>query len=124
MWMTFRRRSRDLPIEGDLKMVTKTQDELNEMRAEIAAGTLPPDAIKKYREEEDRNVFGHDAKKRRDGTYEEQGVGSAKNQSANSIAAYRKYCSHEPRFEENLARMERELAATNERRAAERGIDR
>jgi hypothetical protein len=53
-------------------LVRKTVDEINEMKAEIAAGTLPPDAIKRYREEEDRNVYGHDAEKRRDGSYIEQ----------------------------------------------------
>ena len=101
-------------------MVTKTAQEIDEMRAEIAAGTLPPDAIKRYREEEDRNVYGHDAKRRRDGSYIEQGVGSAGNQTRNSIEAYKKYHSNEPDFEKQVARMERELAATNERRAAER----
>jgi hypothetical protein len=51
----------------------------------------------------------------------EQGVGSANNQSANSIAAFEKYCSHQPDFERELARMKKELAASNERRASERG---
>ena len=97
-------------------MVTKTQDELNEMRAEIAAGTLPPDAIKKYREEEDRNFYGHDAKKRRDGTYIKQGIGSAQNQTVQSVEAYRRYGKDEPDYKEHLARMEKELAETMERR--------
>jgi hypothetical protein len=100
-------------------MVTKTAQEMDEMRAQIAAGELPPDAIKRYREEEDRNVFGIDAKKRRDGSYIEQGVGSPGNQTRNSIEAYKKYCSHEARFEETVARMERELAESNERRRKE-----
>ena len=104
-------------------MVAKNADEIAEMRAQMASGELPPNAYQQYLEDEARTVFGHDAIKTRHG-YVEQGIGSAKNQSANSIAAYRKYCSHEPEFEKNLQRMERELAATNERRAAERGIDR
>jgi|SRR6476619_7199690 hypothetical protein len=101
-------------------MVTKTAQEIDEMRAEIAAGTLPPDAIKRYREEEDRNVFGHDAKKRRDGSYIEQGIGSPGNQSRNSIEAYKKYHSNEPDFERTVARMEKELTESDARRAAER----
>jgi len=102
-------------------MVTKTAQEIDEMRAEIAAGTLPPDAIKKYREEEDRNVYGHDAKKRRDGTYIEQGIGSAQNQTANSVAAYKKYHASDVDYERTLASLEKELAESDARRAAERG---
>jgi hypothetical protein len=101
-------------------MVTKTAQEIDEMRAEIAAVTLPPDAIKRYREEEDRNVYGHDAKRRRDGSYIEQGVGSAGNQTRNSIEAYKKYHSNEPDFEKQVARMEKELVESDARRAAER----
>jgi hypothetical protein len=99
-------------------VVTKTEDELAEMRAQIAAGELPPHAIKQYYEDEARNVYGHDAKRRRDGSYIEQGIGSPGNQNRNSIEAYRKYCSHEPDFEKNLARMEAELKAANDRRRA------
>jgi hypothetical protein len=98
-------------------MVTKTEQELDEMRELIAAGELPPDAIKRYYEDEARNVYGHDAVKTKNG-YIEQGYGSAKNQTRNSIEAYRKYGSHEPDFEKNISRMERELAESNARRRA------
>ena len=70
-------------------MVTKTVDELNEMRAEIAAGTLPPDAIKQYYADERRNVFGFDHKVDRSGKPIEQGIGSPGNQSRNSIEAFK-----------------------------------
>jgi hypothetical protein len=104
-------------------MVTLTGQELDEMREKVAAGELPPDAVKQHFLSEQKNVFGHDHKVR-NGKPVEQGVGSAGNQSRNSIGAYKKYCSHEPDFEKTVARMEKELAATNERRAAERGTDR
>lgn len=90
------------------------------MRAQIQSGELPPNAYQLYLEEEARTVFGHDAVKTRHG-YIEQGYGSAKNQTRNSIEAYKKYCSHEPDFEKQVARMECELAAADARRAAERG---
>jgi hypothetical protein len=105
-------------------LVTKTQDELNEMREQIANGELPADAIKQYYLDERRNVFGFDHRLDRSGKPIEQGIGSAGNMTRNSIEAYRKYNSHEIRFEENLARMEKELAAADERRAAERGASR
>ena len=99
-------------------MVTKTQQEMDEMRELIQRGELPPDAIKKYYDDEARNVFGFDAVKTRKG-YVEQGVGSAKNQSRNSIEAYKKYGKDEPDFKEHLLRMEKELAESNEfRRSA------
>jgi hypothetical protein len=101
-------------------MVTLTGQELDELKAKVAAGELPPDAVKQHFDAEARNTFGHDAKRRRDGSYIEQGAGSAYNQTRNSIEAYKKYHSNEPDFEKQVARMERELAATNERRAAER----
>jgi hypothetical protein len=96
-------------------MVTKTQQEMDEMRELIQRGELPPDAIKKYYDDEARNVFGFDAKKTRKG-YIEQGYGSAQNQTRNSIEAYKKYHSNEPDFAEHLKRMEAELVESNERR--------
>ena len=106
-------------------MVTKTEQELDEMRAQIAAGELPPDAIKQHYADERRNVFGFDHKTDRNGRPVEQGIGSPGNKNRNSIEAYRKYCSHEPDFEKTISRMERELAESNARRRATAGeIDR
>jgi hypothetical protein len=98
-------------------MVTLTSQELDEMKIKVAAGELPPDAVKQHFDAEARNVYGHNAVKIRNG-YIEQGYGSAKNQTRNSVEAYRKYCSHEPDFEKNLARMQRELDESNARRRA------
>jgi hypothetical protein len=101
-------------------MVTLTGQEIDEMREKVAIGELPPDAIKQHFVAERKNVFGFDHKVDRSGKPIEQGVGSPGNQSRNSIEAYKKYCSHEPDFEKNLARMQRELAEADARRAAER----
>jgi len=97
-----------------------TAEEETEARKLIELGKLPPDYIKQHYEAEARNVFGFDAKKDKHGNWIEEGWGSAKNMSRNSIEAYRKYGSHEPDFEANLQRMEAQLKTANERRAKER----
>jgi hypothetical protein len=105
----------------EVSLVSKTADELDEMRAEIAAGTLPPDAIKQYYAEEARNVYGHDFKRDRSGKPIEQGVGSPSNMTRNSIESYKRFCSHEPEFEKHVSRMEKQLAEADARRVSERG---
>ena len=65
-------------------------------------------------------MFGFDAKKTRKG-YQEQGYGSPVNQTANSLAAYKKYHGPasddpDPDFEVHVARMEKELAESDARR--------
>lgn len=119
--MTRRCHSNEISIERTPTVVTKTEDELNEMRAEIAAGTLPPDAIKQYYLDERKNVFGFDHKLDRQGNPIEQGLGSAQNMTRNSIEAFRKYNSHQPDFERALSVMEKQLAEADARRAAQRG---
>jgi len=68
------------------KVVTLTQEEREEMNALVAAGKLPPTAIKDYEEDVARNVFGHDAKKDVKGNYIEQGIGAKGRESANHFA--------------------------------------
>ena len=46
----------------------------------------------------------------------EQGRGSARNQTRQSIEAYRRHGKDEPDYKENLARMEKELAESDARR--------
>jgi len=65
---------------------------------------------------QDRTVYGVDHKVDRLGRPIEQGRGSAKNQTVQSIEAYRRHGKDEPDYKENLARMEKELAEANERR--------
>jgi len=68
------------------QVVTLTGEELAEMETLIAAGKLPPTAIKDYEEDVARKVFGHDAKKDAKGNYVEQGIGSKNHESANHFA--------------------------------------
>lgn len=96
-------------------MVTKTPMELAEMQELIDKGELPKTAIKDHFDAEAKNVFGHDAKKKGK-NFIEQGIGSADNQTRNSIEAYRKHGKGEPDYEANLKRMEEELKSSNERR--------
>ena len=68
------------------QVVTLTGEELAEMETLIAAGKLPPTAIKDYEEDVARKVFGHDAKKDAKGDYIEQGLGSKGHETANHFA--------------------------------------
>jgi len=68
------------------KVVTLTQEELDEMTALVAKGELPPSAIKDYEEDVARNVFGLDAKKDARGNFIEQGLGSKGHETANHFA--------------------------------------
>jgi len=72
-------------------MVTKTTEELDLMRAEIAAGKLPPDALERHFEAEARNVFGHDAKQDRKGNFIEQGIGAPGHETANHFVSILRY---------------------------------
>ena len=100
--------------------VTLSEEELLEAQAHIAEGLLPADWLERYREEQARNVFGDDHLKDRNGTPIEQGLGSAINQTKNSVEAYRRWRQSEPGFERHLALMERQLEEFNQRRAKER----
>jgi hypothetical protein len=103
-------------------VVALRTDELDEMRKAIADGKLPPDALEKYYEEEAKAVFGHNYKTDRDGKPIEQGIGSASQPSANSVAAYEAYCKHEPDFAANLARMKANLAKYQAKLKAAAGV--
>jgi hypothetical protein len=67
-----------------------TEEELAEMQDQIDRGELPPDAIEQHFQAEARNVYGHDAKQRADGSYIEQGIGSKGHETANHYAALAK----------------------------------
>ena len=62
-------------------------------------------------------------KKRRDGSYIEQGHGSVQTRRA-TRSRPTEILNAEPDFEKNFARMQKELAEADERRAAERGDNR
>ncbi|MFY9835601.1 MAG: hypothetical protein WAK55_03890 [Xanthobacteraceae bacterium] len=69
------------------------------------------------------DVYGEGFKRDRTGKPMEQGLGTPGNQTAQSVAAYEKWGVNEPDYDKNLARMKKELADCNERRAAERKAD-
>jgi hypothetical protein len=94
-------------------------EELDAAQAEIDAGTLPANWFDLYADALEKNIFGHDHKKDKRGAPIEQGLGSEFGMTRNSINAYRKFCSNDPDFEKNVARMEKQLVAANERRKAE-----
>jgi hypothetical protein len=70
--------------------ITLTGEELEQMRAEIAAGLLPPDFEKRYRDAVDANVFGADAPRDRHGKRQEVGIGSKGHETVNHFAALKK----------------------------------
>jgi hypothetical protein len=96
------------------------QEEIEEMQAMIDKGELPKDAIEQHRHYEALNVYGADAKRDANGNFIEAGIGSAQQPSRNSIEAYRKWGREEPDYHEHLARMERELAAYQQKQASKR----
>ena len=106
-----------------MPIITLSQAELDEIETAISAGQLPADFLDRYYAAVQKNVFGQDHRTDRHGNPIEQGIGSAGNQTANSIKAYKKYGKYEDdytpeQFAANVKRMEAELAACNEARAA------
>jgi hypothetical protein len=71
-------------------VINLSGDELEQIRADIAAGALPPDYLERYREAVARNVFGQDAVKDRHGNYIEQGLGAKGRETANHFNALKK----------------------------------
>jgi|HubBroStandDraft_6_1064221.scaffolds.fasta_scaffold420120_1 hypothetical protein len=103
--------------------ITLSQTEVDDIKALIEAGQLPPDFLKRHEEAKRQNVFGFDHTTDADGNPQEQGIGSAKNQTRNQINAYKKYAKYEADYSKELydatvARMEAELAACEKARAA------
>jgi hypothetical protein len=96
-----------------------TQEEIDDIHEQIHAGLLPPDYLERCAEARARNTFGADAKKDRAGNFIEQGLGSEYGMTRNSIEAYKRYHSQDFDFEKNVAKMEKQLIAANERRKAE-----
>jgi hypothetical protein len=104
--------------------VTLSEEELETYLVMIEQGQLPADWLDRYYEAVQANVFGHDHKTNKHGDPIEQGHGAPGNQTANSVAAYVKYCgpgrdrAAEPGYEENLKRIQAEFAKCEEARKA------
>jgi hypothetical protein len=69
----------------------------------------------------ERDVFGEGFQRDRNGKIIEQGRGSDSNMTAESVAAYERWCRDEPNFVETLAKKKKLLADAEARRARERG---
>jgi hypothetical protein len=65
------------------------------------------------------DVFGEGFKRSPQGKPLEQGRGAPGNETAESVASFRCFCSHEPGFSEALKRKEADLARCVARRAAQ-----
>jgi hypothetical protein len=100
-------------------VLTLSGQEMEEIYALIESGNLPPDYLDRCADARDANTFGIDAPKDKYGNRQEQGRGSPGNQTKQSVDAYRKWGVGDRDFERNLARMEKELAESDKRRAAE-----
>jgi hypothetical protein len=85
--------------------------ELADMQRQIDVGLLPKNAIDQYWLDQEMAVFGEDFKRGPDGLPMEQGKGSALQPTSQSVEAYRKFGKSEPAYQENLQRMEADLAA-------------
>jgi hypothetical protein len=106
-----------------MPVVSLSQAEMDEIHDLIAKGQLSSDFLDRHHAAVRANVFGHDHKTDRDGNPIEQGLGSAINQTRNSINAYRRYAKYEPDytvegFNAAIKRMEAELKVANEIKAA------
>lgn len=86
-------------------------EELDGLQSMIDKGELPPDFIERHFDAVDANVFGVDAPKDKNGQRLEQGLGSSRNQTRQSIDAYKRWHKGEPNFDENVKKMEAQLAS-------------
>jgi hypothetical protein len=104
--------------------LTLLPEEIEWFDSLIAQGLLPPDWIERCDDARDANVFGVDAPKDKRGFRLEQGLGSTRNMTQQSIDAYKKWGKDESDYERNLARMEKLFAEQapqrEQRRAAQR----
>jgi hypothetical protein len=71
-------------------VITLSSDELEQIRADIAAGVPGADYLERYRDAVARNIFGFDAVKDRHGNYIEQGLGAKGHETGNHFSALKK----------------------------------
>jgi hypothetical protein len=100
-----------------------TGEEIEWINGLIAEGKLPPDWFDRCADARDRFVFGHDFKIDGKGVPIEDGLGSEKNMTAQSVAAYEKWCTNEPDHERHLARMKKLLAEQQVKRDTKRDTE-
>ncbi len=97
----------DIPAEAILRAQALTAEQIE---------ALSPAEREEYNDLQRRVVFGHNSQVDNAGTPIEEGIGSAKQPSRNSIEAFRRWCgpksdNPDPNFEENLKNMEAAYSA-------------
>lgn len=105
------------------KHIEKVMGQLRVQALEDLPRDVRKRTLKEARVIAHNDVFGVGHEKDGQGNPIEQGLGSAGNQTAQSIAAYEKYCRDEPDYEKHLARMKLELGKSNIKRAAKARAD-
>jgi hypothetical protein len=100
-----------------------TAEEVEWMEGLIAQNLLPKNWFELCDDARDRFVFGEDFKIDRNGTPIENGLGSPGNMTAQSVAAYEKWCRDEPDHGRHLARMRKLLAEQQVKRDGKRDTD-
>lgn len=95
--------------------INQSIKELEQMQARIDKGDLPPDYIERHFDAVDANVFGFDAPKDKNGQRQEQGLGSPRNQTRQSIEAYKRWHKDDKDFQKTLETMEAQLAANQQK---------
>jgi hypothetical protein len=101
--------------------ITLIPEEIEWIEGLIAQGQLPPDWFERCDDARDANVFGVDAPKDKRGYRMEQGLGSPRNMTQQSVDAYRKWGKDEPDYDRNLQKMQKlfdEQAPQREQRRA------
>jgi hypothetical protein len=89
-----------------------SQQDLDHAKRQIELGLLPRDYIERHFEDERKAVFGENYQTDpKTGLPVEHGRGSKAQPTEQSVAAYKKYGTKEPNYEETLAEMEAALAA-------------
>jgi hypothetical protein len=92
--------------EKETMMVTLRQEELQHLR-----DTGGEQAVRDHFANEERNVFGHDFKRGKDGAPIEQGLGSPAQPTQQSVDGYERWCKDQPGYAATLAKMKADLAA-------------
>lgn len=105
-----------------IQPINYSQAEIDDIKAMMESGQLARDYLDRHYDAVEKNVFGHDHKKDKNGEPIEQGIGTPGNMTRNCIDAYiknqteRRSGPPEAGFDETVKRMEAELAVCEGRR--------
>ena len=85
----------------------------------LERGMAYKDAYRRVEED----VFGVGFKRDRTGKPRERGVGSVIQPTAQSVAAFEKYCRNEPGYDDHLKKMKADLAEYQAKKAQEKALE-